>query len=60
MELVENFPCETKAELDKREGFYQSNNPCVNKVVALGEVIKNGYRLIKGRRVIKKDAATIN
>ena len=60
MELVENFPCETKAELRKREGFYQLNNPCVNKVAA-GQTYKEWLQTEKGteRRVIKKDATNI-
>lgn len=28
--LIEEFPCETKLELLKREGYYQTNNPCIN------------------------------
>ena len=34
IELVEAFPCSSKAELLRREGWYQLNNPCVNKFVA--------------------------
>ena len=34
IELVENFPCDSKAELDKREGYYQRNNECVNRVIS--------------------------
>jgi hypothetical protein len=33
IKLIENFPCETNTELERREGFYIRNNPCVNKVV---------------------------
>lgn len=29
--LVENFPCDTKAELLRRERWYIENNKCVNK-----------------------------
>lgn len=29
--LVENYPCNTKEELQAREYFYISNNMCVNK-----------------------------
>ena len=53
MELVENFPCETKAELNKREGFYQSNNPCVNKNVA-GQTYKEWLQTDKGTESDKK------
>ena len=31
IELVENFPCNSKEELLQREGFYIRNNNCVNK-----------------------------
>ena len=34
IELVEEFPCESKEQLHKREGFYIQNNECVNKHVA--------------------------
>ena len=34
IELVEAFPCSSHAELLKREGWYQLNNPCVNKKIA--------------------------
>jgi predicted GIY-YIG superfamily endonuclease len=29
--LVENFPCNSKEELDARERYYIENNECVNK-----------------------------
>ena len=32
--LVENFPCNSKEELIRREGFYIRNNKCVNKCIA--------------------------
>ena len=32
--LLEDFPCSNRKELEKREGWYQINNPCVNKKVA--------------------------
>ena len=53
MELVENFPCETKAELRKREGFYQLNNPCVNNMVA-GQTYKEWLQTEKGTESDKK------
>ena len=34
MELIENFPCNSKAELERREGEYTKNNVCVNKHIA--------------------------
>ena len=32
--LIEEFPCETKDQLRKKEGYYISTIPCVNKLVA--------------------------
>jgi hypothetical protein len=34
IELVENYPCNTVEELNAREGYYQRNNPCVNRAIA--------------------------
>jgi hypothetical protein len=34
IELVEDFPCSSKQELERREGWYQINNQCVNRYVA--------------------------
>ena len=31
IELVEEFPCNSRAELSVRERYYVENNPCVNK-----------------------------
>ena len=28
--LIEEYPCKTKLELEQREGYYQTNNPCIN------------------------------
>ena len=33
-EIVEYYSCESKKQLDRREGYYQRNFDCVNKVVA--------------------------
>jgi adenylate kinase family enzyme len=34
IELIEEYPCKNKMELNKREGHYIRNNDCVNKCVA--------------------------
>jgi hypothetical protein len=34
IELVENYSCNNKEELFKREGYYIKNNECVNKCIA--------------------------
>ena len=33
IELVENYPCDSKEQLIQREGFYIRNNDCVNKYI---------------------------
>ena len=33
IELVEEFPCNTKVELHNRERYYIENYPCVNKFI---------------------------
>ncbi len=39
IELLEDYPCNSKAELFKKEGEYIRNNICLNKVIA-GRTIK--------------------
>ena len=34
IELIENYPCQTKEELLRREGHHIKSNDCVNKQVA--------------------------
>ena len=34
IELIENYPCANNEELSKREGYYQKNFPCSNKMIA--------------------------
>ena len=34
IELIENFPCNTKDELRKREGYYIKETDCINKQIA--------------------------
>lgn len=34
IELVENYPCASVEELNKREGWWILNNPCINKTIA--------------------------
>ena len=40
--LVENYPCESKKELELREGWYIRENPCVNRCIA-GRTTKEYY-----------------
>jgi hypothetical protein len=34
IELIENYPCNSRQEATRREGWHQRNNECVNKFVA--------------------------
>ena len=34
IELIENYPCENRDELLKREGHHIKNNECVNKIIS--------------------------
>ena len=34
IELIENYPCDNKKELERREGYYIKNNNCYNKAIA--------------------------
>jgi len=34
IELIENYPCKDKAELERREGQFQRSMDCVNKKIA--------------------------
>ena len=42
IELIENFPCNSKEELNKREGEHIRSNNCVNKVI-IGRTYKEWY-----------------
>ena len=42
-DLVEYYPCNSKKELLKREGYYQKNFECVNKQIA-GRTKKEWYQ----------------
>lgn len=34
IELIENFPCDSRADLERREGEIIKNTKCINKVIA--------------------------
>lgn len=51
--LVENFPCNSKEELNKKEGEYILNNDCVNKIIA-GRTFTE-YREQNKEQISKKD-----
>lgn len=41
IELVEDFKCETKLDLHKREQYYIENNDCVNKCIPAKQKLTN-------------------
>ena len=43
IELIENYPCNSRAELEKREGEIQKQNDCINKKIA-GRTVQEHYR----------------
>jgi len=51
IELVENYPCESKKELLRREGYYIKNNECCNEKIA-GRTMKE-YRKDNRVRILK-------
>ena len=51
--LVEDYPCLYKKELREREGYYQLNNPCINKVIA-GRNLTEWLKTEKGKASDKK------
>ena len=50
--LIENFPCQTNAELCKREGYYIRNTVCVNEDIA-GRTAKEYYQDNKAELIAK-------
>ena len=42
IELIENYPCNSEVELNRREGEYTKANKCVNKLIA-GRTRKEYY-----------------
>ena len=62
IELLEDYPCENKEQLLKREGYYIQNNDCVNRCVA-GRTInewkednKENYQHMRG--ILGKEQGT--
>ena len=40
--LLENYPCKTRKELEKKESWYIQNNECVNKMIP-GRTLEEWY-----------------
>tara|TARA_R110002153_G_scaffold79214_4_gene202252 strand:- start:3013 stop:3591 length:579 start_codon:yes stop_codon:yes gene_type:complete len=61
--LIEDYPCHSKKELLDREGWYQKNNVCVNKVIngrSRKEYIKQ-YDIVNKERIkLRKKQYQIN
>ena len=43
IELIENYPCNSREELEAQEGKHQQKNNCINKVIA-GRTRQERYR----------------
>ncbi len=52
IELVENYPCNNRNELEAREGYFIKNNDCINKFIA-GRTQKEYYEDNKDKRKLK-------
>jgi len=52
IELVEEYPCETKQQLNRKEGEYIRNHKCVNKAIA-GRTFKE-YRTENRDKLLEK------
>jgi hypothetical protein len=50
---IEDYPCNSKKELDAREGYYQQKTECVNKYVA-GRNMQQYYQDKKNEILIKQ------
>jgi hypothetical protein len=53
IELIENFPCNSKAELERKEGEHIRATQCVNKFIA-GRTPKEWYEDNKEQILLKK------
>ena len=53
IDLLENYSCINKLELNKKEGEYIKNNVCVNKVIP-GRTMKEHYHDNKGELLEKQ------
>lgn len=53
IDLVENYPCNSKEELNSREGEFIKNNMCVNKVVPCRT--DKEYRIDNKEKIKEKD-----
>jgi hypothetical protein len=50
IELIEEFPCENRIQLDRKEGEYIKTNDCVNKCIA-GRTPKEYYQANKDEKL---------
>lgn len=50
MELVEDYPCDSRKELEERESYFINNNKCINKAKK-----KQGFQVIKKEITITFD-----
>lgn len=50
MELVEDYPCDSRKELESRESYFINNNECINKAKK-----KQGFQVIKKSTTLSFD-----
>lgn len=56
---IENYPCNSKKELEAREGYYQQNTDCVNRVT-LGRTNRQYYNAKQEELLMKQKERRIN
>ena len=51
--LIENYPCDNKRQLEKREQYHIENNECINKTDAFGSIEKRrkAVRICNAKRL---------
>ena len=59
MILIENYPCQSREELERREGWYIRENPCVNRCIP-GRTHREYYEhnreeILENRKVYYQD-----
>ena len=58
IELIENYPCNSREELEAQEGKHQQSNKCINKVIAgrtVQEYLQDEYDYISFQKKIYRE-----
>jgi hypothetical protein len=53
IELIEDYPCNNRAELNKKEGEYIRENKCLNKAIA-GRTMKEYLKVYRENKIKEK------